>query len=92
MIWWAEQSVRAQSERAAISDLAELSQWLTNIKWRLASNLRLAADFDLQVEERLFPLTITYPEYFPDVPPSVVPRDGERLSGHQYGESGELCL
>ncbi|MCD1127376.1 ThiF family adenylyltransferase [Jinshanibacter sp. LJY008] len=92
MIWWVEQSVRAQSERAAISDLAELNQWLTNIKWRLESNLRLAADFDLQVEEQLFPLTITYPEYFPDVPPSVVPRDGERLSGHQYGESGELCL
>ncbi|WP_454889104.1 ThiF family adenylyltransferase [Serratia quinivorans] len=92
MIWWAEQSVRVLSERAAISDLAERCPWLINLKWYLASNLRLAADFDLQVEERLIPLTITYPEYFPDVPPSVVPRDGQRLSAHQYGEAGELCL
>ncbi len=92
MIWWAEQPVRAQSERAAISDMEERSSWLTNVKWNLASNLRLAADFDLQVEERLIALTITYPDYFPDVPPSVVPRDGKRLSGHQYGEAGELCL
>ncbi len=92
MIWWAEQPVRAQSERTAISDLAEQNPWLNNVKWNLASNLRLTADFDLQVEERLIPLTITYPDYFPDIPPSVVPRDGKRLSDHQYGDAGELCL
>ncbi len=92
MIWWAEQPVRAQSERVAISELAEQNPWLTNVKWNIAGNLRLTADFDLQVEERQIPLTITYPDYFPDVPPFVVPRDGRRLSGHQYGEAGELCL
>jgi hypothetical protein len=85
MIWWVEQSIRVQSERTTISDLEERNTWLTNIKWHVVSNLRLAADFDLQVAERLIPLTITYPEYFPDVPPSVVPRDGKRLSDHQYG-------
>lgn len=92
MIWWVDQSIRVQSERTTISDLEERNTWLTNIKWHVVSNLRLAADFDLQVAERLIPLTITYPEYFPDVPPSVVPRDGKRLSDHQYGEAGELCL
>ncbi|HIE4798755.1 TPA: ThiF family adenylyltransferase [Serratia marcescens] len=92
IIWWVEQPVRAQSERAAISDLAEQNPWLINLKWYLAGNLRLAADFDLQVEGRLIPLTMTYPEYFPDAPPSVVPRGGGRLSAHQYGEAGELCL
>jgi len=38
------------------------------------------------------PLTITYPDFFPDAAPSIVPRDGVRLSGHQYGAAGELCL
>lgn len=92
MIWWAEQPGRAQAERAAISDLADQNAWLTAVTWRLAPDLKIAADFDLQVDERNIPLTLTYPEFYPDVAPSVEPRDGVRLSGHQYGAAGELCL
>ncbi|KIQ03283.1 thiamin biosynthesis protein [Pseudomonas fulva] len=92
MIWWAEEPGRAQSERAAVSDLADQNPWLMTVTWRLAADLQIAADFDLQVGERIIPLTLTYPEFFPDTPPSVVPRDGVRLSGHQYGAAGELCL
>lgn len=92
MIWWAEQPGRAQSERAAVSDLADQNPWLMTVTWRLAANLQIAADFDLQVGERVIPLTLTYPEFFPDATPSVVPRDGVRLSDHQYGAAGELCL
>lgn len=92
MIWWAEQPGRAQSERSAVSDLADQNPWLMAVTWRLAANLQIAADFDLQVGERIIPLTLTYPEFFPDVTPSVAPRDGVRLSGHQYGAAGELCL
>lgn len=92
MIWWAEQPGRAQSERAAVSDLADQNPWLMTVTWRLAADLQIAADFDLQVGERIIPLTLTYPEFFPDATPSVVPRDGVRLSGHQYGAAGELCL
>ena len=92
MIWWAEEPGRAQSERAAVSDLADQNPWLMTVNWRLAADLQIAADFDLQVGERIIPLTLTYPEFFPDTAPSVVPRDGIRLSGHQYGAAGELCL
>lgn len=92
MIWWAEEPGRAQSERAAVSDLADQNPWLMTVTWRLAADLQIAADFDLQVGGRIIPLTLTYPEFFPDTPPSVVPRDGVRLSGHQYGAAGELCL
>lgn len=92
MIWWAEEPGRAQSERAAVSDLADQNPWLMAVTWRLAADLQFAADFDLQVGERIIPLTLTYPEFFPDTPPSIVPRDGVRLSGHQYGAAGELCL
>lgn len=83
---------RAQAERAAVSDLAEQTPWLTNVAWRVADNLQFVADFDLQVGEQNIPLTLTYPDFFPDTAPSVVPRDGVRLSGHQYGAAGELCL
>jgi hypothetical protein len=92
LIWWAEEPGRAQSERAAVSDLADQNPWLMTVTWRLAADLQIAADFDLQVGGRIIPLTLTYPEFFPDTPPSVVPRDGVRLSGHQYGAAGELCL
>lgn len=92
MIWWAEQPSRAQSERTAISDLADQNSWLMAVTWRLAENLQIAADFQLQVGERIIPLTLIYPELFPDTTPSVIPQVGVRLSGHQYGAAGELCL
>ena len=37
-------------------------------------------------------MTIVYPSFFPDMPPLVMPQGDERLSGHQYGAGGELCL
>lgn len=92
MIWWAEQPNRAQDERAAVADLADRSPWLSNVTSRLAANIALAIDFDLEIGDRSVPLTLLYPDFFPDAAASVIPRDGVRLSGHQYGADGELCL
>ena len=92
MIWWAEQPNRAQAERLAIADLAERNPWLVSIVWRFAANFQIAADFDIEVGGQTIPLTLVYPDFFPDATPSILPRDGVRLSGHQYGEAGELCL
>ncbi|MEG3093435.1 ThiF family adenylyltransferase [Sphingomonas sp. PB1R3] len=91
MIWWGEQPGRAQSERNAIGDLAERSQWLANVEMRLIGT-QLAFDFDLEIGERNIPLTLVYPDFFPDAAPSILARDRKLLSGHQYGPSGELCL
>ncbi|WP_157219155.1 ThiF family adenylyltransferase [Flavisphingomonas formosensis] len=91
MIWWAEQPGRAQSERNAIGDLAERSPWLANVEMRLVGT-QLAFDFDLEIGERRIPLTLIYHDFFPDAAPSILARDRELLSGHQYGPSGELCL
>ena len=91
MIWWAEQPGRAQSERNTIGDLAERSPWLAGVEMRLVGT-QLAFDFDLQIGERRIPLTLVYPDFFPDAAPSILARDRELLSGHQYGPSGELCL
>ncbi|WP_454864238.1 ThiF family adenylyltransferase [Pseudomonas rhizophila] len=72
--------------------MAEQNPWLVNVTWRVAADLQFVADVDLLVGEQSIPLTLTYPDFFPDTTPSVVPRDGVRLSGHQYGAAGELCL
>lgn len=47
---------------------------------------------EIDVGEKVIPLTLIYPELFPEFPARIVPTDGVRLSGHQYGAKGELCL
>ncbi|NMN03802.1 MULTISPECIES: ThiF family adenylyltransferase [unclassified Novosphingobium] len=53
---------------------------------------RLCADFDIARADGPVALTLTFPSFFPDTPPQITPRDGVRLSNHQYGAGGELCL
>lgn len=91
MIWWAEQPGRAQSERNLIGDLAERNSWLAGVEMRLVGT-QLAFDCDIEIGERRIPLTLVYPDFFPDAAPSILARDRELLSSHQYGPSGELCL
>ncbi len=92
MIWWVETPKRSATEREAIANLSQESGWLTIVGMRL-EGLQLAWDVDLQTSERVYPLTICYPDHFPHSPPVVIPRGvTERWSGHQYGAGGELCL
>lgn len=92
MIWWATQPSRALAERAAIAELQERSSWLSKVEWRFNNALTAFVDFELNVDEKRFACTLTYPEFFPDAPPSVAPVAEVRLSSHQYGAGGELCL
>lgn len=92
MIWWASQPNRARSERLAIAELEEANDWLRSVAWRLTKEARLCADFEIEHLGKIVPLTLTYPSFFPEMPPQVMPRDEVRLSGHQYGAGGELCL
>lgn len=92
MIWWTDLPTRARAERQAIADLAETADWLQAVKWSLNDDLQFVADFDVVHLSDTYPLCITYPHFFPAVPPQVAPRDGTRISGHQYGAGGELCL
>jgi sulfur-carrier protein adenylyltransferase/sulfurtransferase len=92
MIWWVENPKRSATEREAIANLSQESGWLTIVGVRL-EGLQLAWDVDLQTSERVYPLSIRYPDHFPHSPPVVIPRGvTERWSGHQYGAGGELCL
>lgn len=92
MIWWTSQPNRARSERLGIAELQQASDWLLDVRWRIADDTKLCADFEIDHLGTTIPLTIIYPSFFPDMPPQVVPREEVRLSGHQYGAGGELCL
>lgn len=92
MIWWLENPARARSERQGVADLAERVAWLKGVRWHLSNGAALAVDFEIEHNDDSFPLTMTYAEFHPNSPPIVVPRDGSRLSSHQYGAGGNLCL
>ncbi|WP_186259815.1 ThiF family adenylyltransferase [Burkholderia gladioli] len=92
MIWWLEDPTRARSERQGVADLAERVAWLNGVRWHLSNGAALAVDFEIEHHGDSVPLTMTYAEFHPNSPPIVLPRDGSRLSNHQYGAGGNLCL
>lgn len=91
MIWWVSDPGRGLSERLAIARLEQSADWLQNVRWRL-DGLKLLLDFEIVEAESIWRLVMYYPDFFPSIPPLVFNEDGKRLSGHQYGLSGELCL
>jgi sulfur-carrier protein adenylyltransferase/sulfurtransferase len=92
MSWWLTNPARAKSEQVALARVAERVVWLSGVSWRIGENLQLIVDFDIRHNGETFGLSMAYPSTFPDTPPMVQPRNGKRLSWHQYGAGGELCL
>jgi hypothetical protein len=92
MIWWLENPTRVRSERQGVADLAERVAWLKGVRWHLSNGAALAVDFEIEHDGDSVPLTMTYAEFHPNSPPILLPRDGSRLSDHQYGAGGNLCL
>ncbi len=92
MSWWLTQARRARSERVAIADLQENVDWLNSVEWTMSNDFCLSATIGINVNSTEVPLKITYPAFFPDVPPQIHPIGEVRLSSHQYGMGGELCL
>ncbi len=91
-MWWLKDPDRLKQEVAGVEALEEQVGWLLSAKPRLRKDFRFAFDFDLIINSEIYPFTLEYPALFPGTPPSVVPRDSQRLSEHQYGDGGELCL
>ncbi len=91
IFWWLDKISRATHERAQLAKLAEQKDWIKNLSITLGDG-NLAAQFDIEHGSDIFELILTYPVVFPDVPPLVKTRGGKRISGHQYGANGELCL
>lgn len=92
MIWWTDLPRRARAERQAIADLADTVEWLPAVKCRLNDALQFIAEFEIVHLGVTHAFSMTYPHFFPAMPPQVTPREEIRLSQHQYGAGGELCL
>jgi molybdopterin/thiamine biosynthesis adenylyltransferase len=92
MNWWLLHPIRAQSEKAAIGELALSVGWLNDVRWKFAGDLRLSVSFSIHYADTSVQLVMEYPALFPDLPPQVKPAQKQVLSGHQYGSGGELCL
>ena len=91
MIWWTIDQQRLADERNAIASIDE--DWFENPAWSLDSNYQLTLIFDLVLPQRRFRLAMIYHNSFPASPPSVRPvGEPDRISSHQYGPGGELCL
>ena len=91
-IWWHSNQHRLSDEKAAIAELEVTEGWLENVEWSLDDQFRLRAIFDIRLDHGRFRLQITYHNTFPSSPPSIAPVENIRLSGHQYGQGGDLCL
>ena len=92
MIWALKNPLRYAREVAALEALAVSTEGLRIGPIAPNGKGQLAAEIELEVRDRLFEGSLTYPQSFPNVPPIVAPREKEHWSGHQYGGGGEFCL
>jgi ubiquitin-protein ligase len=91
-MWWVKDPDRLKQEVAAVETLREKEAWLAAATPRMFKGLKFAFEFDVAMNGETYPFRLLYPAFFPETPPQVLPRDGRRVSGHQYGDGGELCL
>ena len=91
-MWFIHNPERLKTEVTAIEALRASEPWLTVATPRMMKGLQFAIDFDMVVNGEALPFTLAYPAFFPDTPPSVLPRDERHYSSHQWGPGGELCL
>ena len=90
--WFLGDRERMLAEVNAVKRLAEGEEWLTETSWH-ATDGRLNCDAVITAHGHAYPVRLSYPDYFPDLAPWVVPIDDDRRwSGHQFGRGGVLCL
>lgn len=92
MIWYLDDPGRFRAEQNAVRDLERAVTWLQAVGWRVDTTLRLCLDAEIIAGDRVFPIMLRYGHAFPFGAPSVLPQSKERLSSHQWGAGGELCL
>ncbi len=91
-IWFFSQFQRLQREITSLEDLSAEVKWFRSGDWFFDDQTRIAYQFSLNIGEDDIELNLVYPDTFPDMPPQVRPTEKTRLSEHQYGKGGELCL
>lgn len=91
-MWWIFENKRLISEKAALQELEGQSEWLHVINWYTLDVQNICVDFEITLSEETFMFQMLYPSVFPDVPPMIYTKNRIRISSHQYGAEGELCL
>ena len=91
-MWFILDMTRYKQEQAAVRKLESEVDWLVGVSWRLDSSHRLCFHFELTLGPKRVPLTLRYGSAFPATPPTIFPDPPQRLSEHQYGGTGDLCL
>ncbi len=93
MKWALKNPNRFLLEQEEIVRLAAEVPWLKPIGWRLGNELAIEVELDMVIHDQIYPIKLTYPDFFPDTPAYICPRDkSERWTSHQYGPGGSLCL
>lgn len=92
MIWWISQYSRLVAEKAAMAELEGSVDWLSVGKWQANADFAMCVAFTIEHQGKSFGLQMRYPGIFPDTPPMIFTDDQSRISMHQYGPDGELCL
>ncbi len=91
-IWFLKDSQRLALERDAIRNLEESFNWLKGTNWFLDNCGKLCVEAIIHVHEQDYTVNMVYPTLFPEVPPTIYPKNRtERWSTHQYMD-GALCL
>lgn len=90
--WWLRDQARLRTEKEAIEALRDRVGWLDDVEWSFDDALRIQVIFDIRLDHAIHQLRLVYHNSFPSSPPGVAPTATERLSGHQYGQDGDLCL
>lgn len=90
-MWWLADKMRLARELRGLAELAE-EGWLSLGAWSL-EGLDLQVIVTIKAAGAEYPLRLVLPSFFPNVPAWLAPTDGNlRLSDHQFGAGGSLCL
>jgi ubiquitin-protein ligase len=91
-MWWIYQKDRFSIEKSVIYELESIVGWLQVDKWQANDELAICVTFQVLHIDKIFRFKMIYPSVFPDSPPMIYTEDKVRISWHQYGADGELCL
>ena len=90
-LWWLQDKVRLARELRVVDALRE-EGWVRADQWS-ADGLDLVASITITARNVDYSLRLIYPQHYPNVPAWIMPTDGKtRLSDHQFGAGGALCL
>jgi molybdopterin/thiamine biosynthesis adenylyltransferase len=91
--WWYREPARLETEKALLDAAGRKLDWLDGLGISINDDTGdIQYECDLLVGGEKIPLVMVYPPYYPSTGPAVFPKEERRLSYHQYGSAGELCL